>query len=904
MSDSAKKYKATLQLPESPVPMKANLPTTEPRILAEWEAAGIYRRLREKRRGAKRFLLHDGPPYANGELHMGHALNKSLKDIIVRFRALSGFDTPFVPGWDCHGLPIEHNVMKESGEDAGKLDQVVIRMRCRAFAEKFVDVQRTGFKRLGCIGDWDRPYLTMDALFESRIIEAFQELHARGFIYRGLKPIHWCPSCRTALAASTAEAEYDTHTTDAITVAFPSADDASLSILIWTTTPWTLPANLAVAVRSDLNYVTVRVDGRRFLLAEALLPRVATECGWSNPEIETTVGGTELEGRAFRHPFLDRTVKAILGDFVTTEQGTGVVHIAPGHGLEDYIVGLEYGLEVLSPVDEGGRFTAEAGILSGENVFEANPKIVALLRDRNALVHAAKMEHSYPHCWRCKGPVIFRATRQWFMSIDHSAGSGPLRRLALEAAERIEWIPNWGKDRFVGSVRERPDWCLSRQRSWGVPIPALICPACNLETLDEAIITEAATMAREGRLDAWFEGDGAHATRKCERCGGALRRERDILDVWFDSGVSWFATEMIDGGSRAEGAPPIADLYLEGSDQHRGWFQSSLWPSLAMRGVPPYRAVLTHGFMLDGQGRAMHKSAGNAISPDDIMRKYGADIIRLWVASENYREDLRLSHEILAQVADTYRKIRNTWKFLAAHLQDLPEDFAMPLSNRLPIDRWASSALTRFVDRARKAYESYAFHEVYRAALEFFTNDLSSFYLDILKDRLYCDAATGPSRRAAQITCREIHAATLRVLAPILCFSTDEIWQVSHLAKSPDERVSIHLSDWPAPHPLDEAILKEFEPLLEARGAILKAIEEERAKGVIKSSAMAEVVTRFDGDLDALRDLCQVASVVRGDALSVSATELGKCPRCWRHREFEGELCGRCRDVVAGSETA
>ncbi len=888
-------YRDTVRVPDSPVPMRANLPELEPKMVARWQELDLYARLRQARVGRPIFLLHDGPPYANGELHMGHALNKTLKDIVVRHRALRGFDTPFVPGWDCHGLPIEHNVMRELGDKAASLSQVEIRKLCRAFARRYVEIQREGFRRLGCIGHWENPYLTLDDEFEARILEAFGTLHEQGCIYRGLKPIHWCPSCRTALAASTAEAEYGDHDTDAITVAFPSVEDPNLAILIWTTTPWTLPANVAVAVRADLEYVTVQVGERRFLLAEALLPAVSTAAGWSHPEIIARVQGSAIEHRKFRHPFLDREVPAILGEFVTTDAGTGVVHIAPGHGVEDYHAGLKYKLPILAPVDDRGRLTEEAGVFRGIGVFEANPLIIGLLKDRGMLIHAETIRHSYPHCWRCKHPVIFRATRQWFMNVDHASGGKTLREIALAAVDAVQWIPNWGRDRFAGTVRERPDWCLSRQRSWGVPIPALVCDDCGHSVVDASLQAEVTALARAGRLDEWFAEDPA--PRSCT-CGKPLRRERDILDVWFDSGVSWYATDMFDGGSRRTGEPPIADLYLEGSDQHRGWFQSSLWPSLALRGVPPYRAVLTHGFMLDGDGKAMHKSAGNVIAPQDIMKKYGADIIRLWVASENYREDVRLSYVILDHVADTYRKIRNTWRFLAGVAKDLPLDVQVPVAGRPELDRWALSVLGRWLASVSRAYDEYAFHEVYRMTLELITGELSALYLDVIKDRLYCDAPDGAERRAAQATCREILSVTVRALAPILPFTTDEVWGHANIDKGAAAD-SIHLSDWPASLPVDEELLARFAPLLAARGEILKALEDQRAAGKIKKSQMARVTTRFQGDLETLRLLTQVAELVPGDVLMVEPTQLPKCPRCWRHLPLEGELCARCDTVVA-----
>ncbi|RMH54121.1 MAG: isoleucine--tRNA ligase [Candidatus Hydrogenedentota bacterium] len=901
-----KRYRKTLMLQESPLPMRANLREREPEILKRWSELKLYHRILERRREAPLFLLHDGPPYANGRLHMGHALNKSLKDFVVRYKAMAGFRTPFVPGWDCHGLPIELNVLKELGSDADRLDQRAIRTRCRAFARKYIEIQKEGFRRLGCIGLWENPYLTLDEGFEARILEAFAELSRKKIIYRGKKPIHWCPECRTALAASTAEAEYADHTSPSITVAFPPVEESAPAIVIWTTTPWTLPANVAVAVRADLEYVVLRVGERRYILAEPLLLPTVAECGWTDYSIEEHRSGESLEGQTFRHPFLDRTVPVILGDFVTTDQGTGVVHIAPGHGQEDYEVGLKYDLPILSPVDEKGCFTREAGVFPGTNVFEANEMVIELLREKGALLAVNEIQHQYPHCWRCKGPIIFRATAQWFLSVDRALEDGrSLRALALQKAPAVRWIPDWGRDRFLGTVRDRPDWCLSRQRAWGVPIPAVVCPSCGYGAVTEEVLRSALNSAREGRLDDWFEQD--LSGDNCPQCGEPLHYEKDILDVWFDSGVSWYATDMIGGGTRKEKMPQRADLYLEGSDQHRGWFQSSLWPALALTGEPPYRAVLTHGFMLDGEGRAMHKSAGNVISPDEILEKYGADIIRLWVASENFREDVRLSYSILDQVADTYRKIRNTYRFLAGNILDLDPAYDPDPETLEPLDLWTLARLEQYRERVTKAFDAYEFHNVYRATLELCTNDLSSFYLDIVKDRLYCEPADSPSRRAAQSVCRTALSITLRCMAPILCYTTDEVWALSNLLPDPQSVPSVHLADWPEPLPIDRGILEEMEPYLAARRAILKEIEEARSKGTIRSSQMARVTARVEAlaecrtplDLALLRDICQVAEIVPGDSLTVEPTPLPKCPRCWRHREpASSGLCPRCETVV------
>src|SRR3989338_7517026 len=713
-------YKATLNLPKTAFPMKADLPTREPGFLARWQSEDLYQQIRKARAGSPRFILHDGPPYANGDIHIGHALNKILKDLIVRYKTMQGFDSPYVPGWDCHGMPIEHQLFKELGLTKAQIAQTEFREKARAFAQRYVDIQREQFKRLGVSGDWDHPYLTMAQDYELTILAIFRELVQAGYIYRGRKPVYWCASCETALAE--AEVEYEDRSDTSIYVAFPSAQDPRLAIAVWTTTPWTLPANVALCLHPEARYVVLE-DERwpfRLVIAAGLADRVAAALKAKAVRIVQQASGSEFEGWRCRSPFGDRESVVVTDKSVSMTEGTGIVHIAPGHGHEDYAIGQREKLDVLSPVDHQGRFTKEVPAFAGQSVFDANPKIVADLRARGLLLAEEPISHSYPHCWRCKQPVIFRATPQWFLNVDAQG----LRQRLLDAARMVRWIPATGFNRIAGMLQTRPDWCLSRQRYWGTPIPILHCASCDEPLMDARVIEQIEqTLSREG-IDAWFRVSPEQLApgATCPSCRGTrLRKETDILDVWFDSGVSHEAVLK----TRKELGWP-AHLYLEGSDQHRGWFQVWLLPSTALRHQPPYQQVLTHGFVMDGEGRKMSKSLGNVIAPQDVMARFGADILRLWVASCDYREDVRISEAILAQTAETYRKIRNTFRYLLANLYDFdPARHSRPPAQWPEMDRWAIQRAQQLLDEIHQAYEAYQFLQVVRAVYQFCVVDLS-----------------------------------------------------------------------------------------------------------------------------------------------------------------------------------
>ena len=740
-------YKQTLNLPKTAFPMKGNLVKKEPEILERWEKEKLYETIREVSKDRPQYMLHDGPPYANGNIHMGTAFNKVLKDIILKSKQMAGFDVPYVPGWDCHGLPIEHKVDGELGEKKREMTQAEIRGHCRRYAEKYVDIQRAEFKRLGVLGEWDRPYLTMNYPYEATIVREFGKFALNGSLVRSKKPIYWCTSCKTALAE--AEVEYDEHTSPSIFVKFPMISDLDpvfkgkqVSVVIWTTTPWTLPANLAIALHPDFSYVAVETaENEVMILAEGLLNECMETFGIASYKILKTFHASKLENLEARHPIYDRPSVIVLAPYVTLESGTGCVHTAPGHGREDYETGLKYGLEVYSPVDDAGRFTLDVEHFSGMEVFEANRAVIDKLTSLGALVKEQKITHEYPHCWRCKKPVIFRSTEQWFISMDKTG----LRDAALNAINEVSWIPSWGRDRIYSMIANRPDWCISRQRSWGVPITVFFCRKCGEVVINQEIIDHVAEMVEASGADIWFtasEEELLPENTTCPACGEkGFEKETDILDVWFDSGVSYAAV--------MENRPYLnspADLYLEGSDQHRGWFHSSLLCSVGTRNQAPYRNVLTHGFVVDGKGKAMHKSAGNVIPPESLIKSYGAEILRLWVAGEDYRDNIRLSKEILQRLTDAYRRIRNTCRYLLGNLEDYdPETDAVPYEQMDELDQWALHQLQGLSDRIKNAYEGFEFHLVYHHLHNFCVLDLSSFYLDIIKDRLY--ASPKPPRR-------------------------------------------------------------------------------------------------------------------------------------------------------------
>jgi isoleucyl-tRNA synthetase len=922
-------YKDTLNLPKTDFPMRGNLPKREPETIRRWKTIDLYAKLQAARATASEtFVLHDGPPYANGNIHIGHTLNKVLKDIIVKFRTMAGARSPYVPGWDCHGLPIELAMEKTLGrkEDVSKLE---FRKRCREYVDRYVAIQREEFRRLGIVGDWDNPYLTMAPAYEATEIREFGKLVDQGSIYRGRKPVLWCPSCVTALAE--AEVEYENLSSPSIYVAFefvpplpsPLAPyaDRKPAIVIWTTTPWTLPANLAVAVRPDLVYVLVELVGSCLVVAKGLLESFARAIGETDPRVLAEFPGTTLENARTRHPWLDRDSLVIFGEHVTLEAGTGAVHTAPGHGQEDYEVGLRYGLDVYAPVDGRGRFTSEVEGFAGEQVFDADTAIIARLRESGSLLGAEKLIHSYPHCWRCKSPVIFRATDQWFISM----AKGDLRHKALREIDRVQWIPAWGRERIRGMMEVRPDWCISRQRSWGVPIVAAFCAACGEAVVSRAIADYVADIFEREGADAWFERSAKELlppSTRCARCGGGeFRKEQDILDVWFDSGVSHAAVLE----RRAELHRP-ADLYLEGSDQHRGWFHTSLLTSVATRSRAPYNAVLTHGFTVDAEGRKMSKSAGTGLSPQDIIEKHGAEILRLWVAAEDYRDDVRISQEIVGRLVESFRRIRNTARFLIANLYDFdPHVHAIPDSALLELDRWILARTRLLVERCRKAYFDYEFHVVYHALNNFCSVDLSALYLDIAKDRLYCSAGAGTARRSVQTALWRILDTVVRLMAPILTFTAEEIW--GYVPGMKPRAESVLLAEFPSAERVegDEALLATWGRLLEVRDAVTKALEEARQEGRIGHSLDARVRLGFASDgslgellgsrMEDLPTLFIVSQVERGELAAPDESPLvtglrvaveraagEKCARCWNYRTSVGADAGHptiCAPCVA-----
>ncbi len=930
-------YKATLNLPSTAFPMRADLARREPEQLARWEQARLYEKIRASSQGRRRFILHDGPPYANGHIHIGTALNKILKDIIVRSRQMAGYDAVYVPGWDCHGLPIEHNVDKELGDRKRALSLAQVRQRCRQYAERFIAIQREEFKRLGVMGDWERPYLTMDPRYEAIIARECLHFGLSGDLVRSRKPIHWCFTCRTALAE--AEIEYEEESSPSIYVKFPleglpegmSPELAGrrLVAVIWTTTPWTIPANLAVALHPDYAYVAVEGDpGEAWLIARDRLAPCLQAFGRSGARVLGAIDPRRLEGLRCRHPLSGGDSLVVLASHVTLDAGTGCVHTAPGHGREDYDVGRRYGLEAYSPVDDDGRFLPEVPEFGGLAVFEANPRILQALRARGSLIHAETYTHSYPHCWRCKRPVIFRATPQWFIAMDKNG----LRRRALEAIDRVRWIPAWGRERIYGMIQNRPDWCVSRQRAWGVPIPVFTCEGCGALVLNEAIADHVFRLFCAHGADVWFEreaGELVPAGTRCPACGEErLRKESDILDVWFDSGVSHAAVL-----EEREDLGWPADLYLEGSDQHRGWFHSSLLTAVGTRGRAPYEAVLTHGFVVDAEGRKMSKSLGNVIAPKEVIDRFGAEILRLWVAASDYRDDIRISETILSQLSDAYRRIRNTCRFLLGNLYDFePARHAVDPPAMREIDRLFLHRWQRLVEKARRAYGEYEFHSIFHGLHNFCANDLSALYLDILKDRLYASAAGSPLRRSAQTALYLLLEGLTRLVAPILPFTAEEIWR--HLPSRPGREESVHLASLPEPDPLwtDPELAARWEPVFRVRTEVTRALEQARAEKRIGQSLEAQIVLEaadelyvqlrpFAAELPAVF-IVSAVDLRRGEPPGAVPGEEGaaapvsvrvepapgrKCARCWVFDPEVGtfpdhpDICPRCRRALEES---
>ncbi len=940
-------YKHTLNLPKTEFPMRANLAQREPEAVKRWQEIDVYGQQRRARAGQATFVLHDGPPYANGDIHIGHAVNKVLKDIIVKAKSMSGYDAPYVPGWDCHGLPIELQVEKKVGKAGVKVDAAAFRKACREYAQKQVNGQREDFKRLGVLGEWDRPYLTMDYQFEADIIRALGRIVDNGHVHKGYKPVHWCTDCGSALAE--AEVEYEDKRSPAIDVRFEVLDEAALlarcrhvegragegpiSVVIWTTTPWTLPANQAVALNPELEYALVQCDGvgehgpERLLLAEAMLKDAMARYEVTDYRVVAYCRGADLEGLKLAHPFYAREVPIIVGEHVTTEAGTGAVHTAPGHGQDDYVVGARYGLEVDNPVGPDGKFVAGTELFAGEHVMKANAQVIDVLKQRGKLVREEAIVHSYPHCWRHKTPIIFRATPQWFISMDQQG----LREQALAQIKATRWMPDWGQARIAGMVEGRPDWCISRQRNWGVPIALFLHKTSGeLHPQTSRLIEEVAQRVEQRGVDAWF---GLDPVELLGQEADDYEKVTDTLDVWFDSGVTHFA--MLE---QREGLTtfPAADLYLEGSDQHRGWFQSSLLSSVAMRGIAPYKAVLTHGFTVDAKGQKMSKSKGNVVAPQKVVSSLGADILRLWVAATDYRGEMSVSDEILKRMADAYRRIRNTTRFLLANLAGFdPAEHCVPLAEMVRLDRWLVLRATQLQEQIQRAYDDYEFHQIYQRVHNFCAVDLGGFYLDIIKDRQYTTQADSLARRSAQTALYYAAEAMVRWLAPILSFTAEEVW--GYLPGQREE--SVFLATW---YELPTSALNESErqtelrdwaQIMAAREVINKELERLRVAGEIGANLDAEVdvycgtelrdlLTRLEDELrfvlitsyarvypdtEKPDDAIHFA-LASGDELwvSVAASAHAKCVRCWHHREDVGadeehpELCGRCISNVFG----
>ena len=930
-------WKDTCNLPRTPFSMKANLQTTEPETIARWDEMDLYGQIRQARKGAKKFLLHDGPPYANGNIHIGHALNKILKDLVVKSHNMMGFDAPYIPGWDCHGLPIELRVDRELGPKKRQMSTADFRRECQAYAAKYLDIQRNEFKRLGVIGEWAEPYKTMNHPYQAAIVRALGKFVEQDMVYKGKKPVHWCTHCRTALAE--AEVEYEPHTSPSIYVEFPMVDpdvwraaalavagsaDAkasalqAISVLIWTTTPWTIPSNLAIAFHPEFEYGLYDVDGKGVIVAKDLAKAVSEKVGKSFDKLVATFPGSVMERVVFRHPLYARDSLGVLGDYVTLEAGTGAVHTAPGHGADDYHTGVKYGLEIYAPLDPGGHYNESVELFAGLKVWDANPIVEAALKERGRLWARADFEHSYPHCWRCHNPVIFLATAQWFISMD----TKHLRERALKAINDTRWIPAWGQARIEGMIANRPDWCISRQRVWGVPIPAMDCVKCGHAVLTKALVDKAAGVFDVYGADAWYERpleEFVPVGMACTECGGTeFERESNILDVWFDSGSSHEAVLPF----RTDHQWP-ADIYLEGSDQHRGWFHSSLLVGIGTRGRAPFNQVLTHGFVMDDQGRKMSKSLGNTVAPQDIIKQSGAEILRLWASMVDYREDIKVGKEVLARTVEAYRKIRNVIRVLVANLYDFdPKDDVVTKARMLEVDRWALAKYADAAERIVKAYDHYDYPGIFQAVSQLITVDLSAFYIDVTKDRMYTFGPKSEARRSGQTAMYIIVDGLARLLAPILSVTMDELWRML-----PGEReASVHMALFPAglDQWQDAALVERWAALAAVRDQVNLQLEEKRKDKTIAANLSAQVKLAAGGDAAvALHDYADFLPTLFGvSAVEVSAApvEAGlqtrlevaveratgtKCERCWRYVaevSQDGDragLCPRCVDALA-----
>jgi len=934
--------KSTLNLPKTDFPMKANLPQNEPKMLARWEKERIYDRIREAHKGQPIYVLHDGPPYANGPVHLGTALNKTLKDFVVKCRSMSGYDAPYVPGWDCHGLPIEIKVDDLLGRKKLDMDPLAVLEECRKYAQKYLDLQREQFKRIGVFGRWDEPYSTMDPQYESAVLETFYSFYEQGLVYKGLKSVYWCIHDKTALAE--AEVEYQMDSSPSVWVRYPLTSDPAkidaalagkknVATIIWTTTPWTLPASMAVTFAPEAQYVALDTGEWIYIVAKELAQQTIEKCKLGETKEIAQFPGSKLEYATFAHPFLDRTVLGVLGDYVTMDTGTGAVHTAPAHGADDFATGVKYEIDLHCDVDDAGILRNGLPEYDGEQVFKANPKIVELLKSRGVLLGFEKMEHSYPHCWRCHNPIIFRATEQWFISMEGKLPGGTLRSRALEEIKKVTWDPAWGEERISNMIASRPDWCISRQRLWGVPIAMFQCEGCNEFLNDKAAHRAVVELfAREGAA-AWYSHSAEEILppgTKCPKCGGTkFRKEMDILDVWFESGSSQAAVLGHDPG-----LPWPADLYLEGGDQHRGWFHSSLLCAVGAKGAAPYRSAATAGWTLDPQGRAMHKSLGNTVDPIEIAEKLGAEIIRLWVASVDFREDVMASDELMQRIAESYRKLRNTFRYILGNLQDFdPRRDGVDFADMHELDQYILLRAAEVTKDVREHYGGFVFHKLYHRLKDFCIVDLSSIYFDVLKDRLYTSAPKSQARRSAQTALWRLGEALVRLLAPVTSFTSDEVW--GFLPAVEGRPVSVHVAEFPGPVDLTGAVPASFDVAgLEANWDVLLGVRNE----ALKALEEARIAKRIGGSLEAqlhlaapeklyplleryqyqLRYLFIVSDVVleklpasNGDAglaITVNKAPGEKCERCWNYSTHVGEdkayptVCERCSAVLSEIE--
>jgi isoleucyl-tRNA synthetase len=923
---SSDNIKDTLNLPQTSFSMKAKLAQKEPEIINVWESINLYQKIQEKGRDNPSFVLHDGPPYANGKIHLGTSMNKILKDFIVKSKNMQGFRAPYIPGWDCHGLPIEIKVDQLLGQKKSKMSPLEVREECKKYALKFVGIQREQFKRLGVFGEWESPYLTMLPEYEGEVLRHLAAFFAAGNVYKGKKPVHWCPFCRTALAE--AEIEYKDRESPSIYVGFPVLSNLAekfpalkgeqVFVLIWTTTPWTLPANLAIAFHPEFEYAAFEADGKVFIAAKRLVPVLSEELGFGKTTVLATFPGREMEGLKARHPFIDRESLFVLADYVTLDQGTGCVHTAPGHGHDDYLTGIKYEMDIYTPVDNEGKFTPQVEKYAGMNVFDANSVINEDMAKDGSLMKKDKLVHSYPHCWRCKKPVIFRATAQWFISMD----SANLRTRALDEIKKIDWIPPWGEERISNMMEARPDWCISRQRTWGVPIPAFYCHDCGYILADEKITLRIADIFQAEGANSWFVKSADELLppgTKCPQCSSSnFNKENNILDVWFESGASHNVL------GKRDDLPWPADIYIEGHDQYRGWFNSSLITGVAAKGASPFKTCITHGFVLDEEGRGMSKSLGNFVDPEEIINKNGAEILRLWIAMLNYKEDARFGGETVSRIVEAYRKMRNTWRFILGNIHDFdPDSDTVSPREMLHFDKWILEKMTRVGQRILKGYQDYEYHIVFHTIYNFFTVELSSYYLDVLKDRLYCSGKKSLIRRSAQTALFELLKTSLLWMAPILPFTTEEAWGT--MPDFQDKQESVHLGDFPRLEQewLNSELFKEWEELGTIREKVLKDLESAREDKMIGNSLEAKITLRFPKDKESLLHKYEkelpnlfIVSEVQldpnpSDELMVEVSDApgDKCTRCWNFSSYVGQspdypsFCRRCEEVVGQIES-